>query len=287
VAACTAVAGASYSLGRAGPHHAPPPQTAPSIPGENASQREVRALPAVASFGWLPDGYREYGIRTAGASDGVVTIVSAARPGFTRLQLHAPIQLTVTTRGVSRGTPGPVLRGKASVWLARPGSGPSAEMAWEYAPARWAVLAVRPEVTRDPARIATIAANARFAENPRPVRFPLRFDGPLEQFEPIELHAFSTESGTRGFGVTLVGRSPRKWERIWIEVDPSSAERHELPTPTEVAGVRSVGVTVGRYYVRALAVPGPNTPRSEDELIALVRKAAPLPAGGGTTEPFG
>lgn len=294
-AACVAIAGVSYSVlddGGSKPGHTPPAQGRQTgAPSPTTRRAELRTLPNAASFGWLPDGYQEYGHRADGVPTGFKATVSAAEAGFTDMQDSAPIQLVTSTSATLSGAPGPLINGKRSLWINQPkdhasGDSAPAGLAWQYGPQGWAFLSVNPRVTQDVTTIARIARASRFAPSPEPMSFPLLFRGVKGGFEVIELHTSKAGSGAQSFGAALIGQGSRKSQRLWVEVSPRDISRHELPTLEEGTTGTEARTTAGPYQVRMLATKGYSASLRMDEIINLFRNAAILPRGQETTNPF-
>ncbi|MEV5573224.1 hypothetical protein AB0L06_24535 [Spirillospora sp. NPDC052269] len=178
------------------------------------------------------------------------------------------------------------MNGGQTIWMAQPGGKGAAQLAFQSVPNVWAVLTVQPDVTRDAQTIVKIAANARFARNPEPVRFPLRFRSTSQRFDTTELHTYTTESGAPGFGGTLVFKHPKGKETVWVDVYPATMKRHTVPT----LGKESLGnyseVTVGAYRVQVLVDGPPDGTSMADDFVSRVGKATVLPQNQQTTNPF-
>ncbi|MFC5183242.1 hypothetical protein [Actinomadura harenae] len=288
-AACVAIAGVSYSVladgGSGTVRRTPPAQNATS-----GGPGEVRTLTRTASFGWLPDGYREYGVRAAAGSLSLNTTVSAAKPGFTDPQDVAPIQLTTGTRPdpLPRATGNLTVNGKAAAWLGHPRADRSnaIQIVWNYASDRSASLRVSTKVTRDPATVVKIAESAVFARATEPIRFPVRFRGLKEPFEVRELYAETTGSSTPAFGGFLVFGGAFAKQRLQIDVYPAGARRPRLPGQGSGPRNELTETTMGPYKVRLYGNPFPHQPSKVAEFAALLGQASFLPQDRQTTNPF-
>ncbi|WP_030165916.1 hypothetical protein [Spirillospora albida] len=162
----------------------PGPDTERGAGIASAAPSYAEPLVAQATFGWLPDGYREslwirddQGARTFSVlatrvdspTVGIELSVHRAEPGIGRLPGGRE----------GRRTPAAPVNGRPAYWTVKPGERGSeqvpAEFRWEFRPGRWAVLAITDRRPVTSGMVYRIASATRFAD--RPVEFPLHIRG--------------------------------------------------------------------------------------------------------------
>lgn len=141
-------------------------------------------LVARASFGWLPDGFKQTQLEEndhGARSFSMIATRAGAQPGI-HLTVHGrgsqPRMAVPVGQKVHR-TPAAPVNGRPAHWTIEPGSPAigqvSADFRWEYEEGRWAQLQISDPRAATVETVRRIAAATRFAD--REVAFPLRVQG--------------------------------------------------------------------------------------------------------------
>jgi hypothetical protein len=198
LAVCAAIAAVLVLPGH-GAAGVAPAVPASSVPASPSAPAEFNPLVPYAAFDWLPAGWHVGQKRPTFQNDLMVT----STPTFLDLPVWAPVggaDLTIYAAGQCRSAaatllctlqntpwrklgPAPDVSGRRAYWLTETGLAPGTTIiAWQYAPAGWAVLGS----SNGRALVLSLAAAVRFGRT-TPILFPYQFPGMAASWQVSEV----------------------------------------------------------------------------------------------------